>query len=94
MNLNSQDKSYSNYIIPENPVLENESQGQNAASAKWRITQAALLRVTPYAMAICFAILSLRGALHNDIYFSDASRHAMNGALIHDMVRSGHLATN
>jgi 4-amino-4-deoxy-L-arabinose transferase-like glycosyltransferase len=45
----------------------------------------------PYALALFFALLSLRGAASTDITDTDAARHAMNGAFLYDLVHSGHL---
>lgn len=43
----------------------------------------------PIALALLFALLGLRGAGNGVPMFPDASRHALNGALLHDMVRDG-----
>jgi hypothetical protein len=45
----------------------------------------------PYLGALFFALWSLRGVGHSEIVDTDAARHAMNGALIYDLVRGGHL---
>lgn len=60
-----------------------------APTAGWRITPLALL---PYVLAAVFVLTSLRGISGGSTFFPDAARHAMNGVLIHDMVRSGSLA--
>ncbi|MGH7415579.1 MAG: ArnT family glycosyltransferase [Candidatus Rokuibacteriota bacterium] len=45
--------------------------------------------VVPIALAVLFALLGLRGAGNGAPMFPDAARHALNGALLHDMVRDG-----
>ncbi len=45
----------------------------------------------PYVIALVFALSALRGVRHTDIIDADANRHAMNGAFIYDLVRTGHL---
>ena len=46
----------------------------------------------PIALALLFALLGLRGAGNGVPMFPDAARHALNGALLHDMVRDGEYA--
>ena len=46
----------------------------------------------PYALAILFAALALRGVGANNLVDTDAARHAMNGAFVHDLLRSGRIA--
>jgi hypothetical protein len=48
--------------------------------------------VVPIALALLFALLGLRGAGNSVPMFPDAARHALNGALLHDMVRDGEYA--
>ncbi len=48
-------------------------------------------RVIPYALALGFAVWSLWGVDSGNPLHSDASRHAMNGALIHDYIAAGKL---
>ena len=43
----------------------------------------------PIALAVLFALLSLRGAENSVPMFPDAARHALNGVLLYDMVRDG-----
>jgi hypothetical protein len=50
-----------------------------------------LLRALPWALACLVLVLSLRGARDGGIYETDAARHAMNGAFVHDLVRDGGL---
>jgi hypothetical protein len=45
----------------------------------------------PYLLALFFSLWSLRGAGSNGVTETDAARHAMNGAFIYDLVRTGHL---
>src|SRR5579871_4730124 len=45
----------------------------------------------PYALALLFASIALFGYNTTDLVDADASRHAMNGALIYDMIRTGHI---
>jgi predicted membrane-bound mannosyltransferase len=44
------------------------------------------IRLIPYILAVFFALWGLRGVTNTDVGFFDASRHAMNGAFIHDLV--------
>ncbi len=53
---------------------------------------ARLLRIVPIALAIFFALWSLRGVSHNNILDTDGSRHAMNGAFLLDLVKHGRVA--
>jgi 4-amino-4-deoxy-L-arabinose transferase-like glycosyltransferase len=46
---------------------------------------------TPYVIGLVFALSALRGVRHTGVVNPDASRHAMNGVFIYDMVRTGHL---
>ncbi|MEJ7608487.1 MAG: glycosyltransferase family 39 protein [Bryobacteraceae bacterium] len=41
------------------------------------------------AIAIFFAVLSLRGSSDGDVTYNDEARHAMNGVALHDLVRDG-----
>jgi len=43
----------------------------------------------PYALAAAFALWSLRGASNLNIADTDAARHFMNGAFLHDLIASG-----
>jgi len=43
----------------------------------------------PCILALFFAIWSLRAVGANNIFDTDAARHAMNGAFIHDLLRDG-----
>jgi 4-amino-4-deoxy-L-arabinose transferase-like glycosyltransferase len=52
-----------------------------------------LLRFAPYVVALFFASWGLRGVTCNNVVDSDAARHAMNGALVHDWLLSGKLGT-
>lgn len=47
--------------------------------------------LTSLALAVGIGMLSMRGAFESDVVHTDAARHAMNGALIHDWVRSGRI---
>ena len=47
---------------------------------------------TPYLLAVLFALLSLRGLESRNIVDTDAARHAMNGAFVHDLLLSGRIA--
>ena len=44
----------------------------------------------PWLLALAFALLSLRGAATNNVVDTDAARHAMNGAYVHDMAAGGY----
>jgi hypothetical protein len=46
----------------------------------------------PYILAVFFTVSALQGVTNTDVIDTDAARHAMNGAFIYDMVRSGHVA--
>ncbi len=43
--------------------------------------------LVPYLLALMFAAWGLRGARTCDIVDTDAARHAMNGAFLHDLIR-------
>jgi Dolichyl-phosphate-mannose-protein mannosyltransferase len=45
----------------------------------------------PYALALFFALWSLRGVGGNNIVDTDAARHAMNGAFVHDLASGGRI---
>ena len=47
---------------------------------------------TSYAIALLFALLGLRGLGNGNIIDTDAARHAMNGAFIHDLIANGRVA--
>jgi hypothetical protein len=47
---------------------------------------------TPYLLAVLFALLSLRGVESRNVVDTDAARHAMNGAFVHDLLLSGRIA--
>ena len=65
---------------------------KETASGEGLLPRPLLAWLAPYAVAVCAAMFSLQGALHSDIVVPDSARHAMNGALIHDWIRSGDLA--
>jgi hypothetical protein len=44
----------------------------------------------PYILGLYFAVSALWGVGRTDVVDTDAARHAMNGAFIFDMVRTGH----
>lgn len=46
-------------------------------------------RTIPWTLAGLVLVLSLRGAWDGGVFETDAARHAMNGAFIHDLVRDG-----
>jgi hypothetical protein len=46
----------------------------------------------PYVLALVFFLFALRGVGQTDVIDTDAARHAMNGAFLYDLVRTGHLA--
>jgi hypothetical protein len=46
----------------------------------------------PYVLALFFAAWSLRDVGRTDVIDTDAARHAMNGAFIYDLMRTGHIA--
>jgi hypothetical protein len=48
-------------------------------------------RATPYLIGAFFALGALRGLDGGNPIHSDAPRHALNGAMIHDFLRSGRL---
>src|SRR5207302_10496406 len=43
----------------------------------------------PYSLALVFFLFALRGAGQTDVIDTDAARHAMNGAFLYDLVRTG-----
>jgi 4-amino-4-deoxy-L-arabinose transferase-like glycosyltransferase len=45
----------------------------------------------PYLLALLFFGLALYGVNRTDIVDTDAARHAMNGAFLYDLIRTGHL---
>lgn len=49
------------------------------------------VRAIPYALALGFAVWSLWGVGAGNPLHSDASRHAMNGVVIHDYIAAGKL---
>jgi 4-amino-4-deoxy-L-arabinose transferase-like glycosyltransferase len=51
------------------------------------------LFVLPWLLALFFALWGLRGIETGNIVDTDAARHAMNGAFLHDMVREGELTS-
>jgi hypothetical protein len=44
-----------------------------------------------YVLALGFCLWALRGVGSTEVIDTDAARHAMNGAFIYDLVRTGHL---
>ena len=46
----------------------------------------------PYLLGVLFAISSLYGVNRTEIVDTDAARHAMNGAFLYDLVRTGHIS--
>lgn len=46
---------------------------------------------TPYVLALFFSLWALKGVTRSDVIDTDAARHAMNGAFIYDLVRTGHI---
>lgn len=53
---------------------------------------AGVLHLLPWLLALFFALWGLRGIQDGNIVDTDAARHAMNGAFLHDLVRDGELA--
>jgi 4-amino-4-deoxy-L-arabinose transferase-like glycosyltransferase len=45
----------------------------------------------PYLLALLFFLSALYGVGRTEIVDTDAARHAMNGAFIYDLIRTGHL---
>ena len=72
-------------MIAREADLTNSSD-RRTAGRKW-------IRVIPYLLALFFALWGLRGVGCNNIVETDAARHAMNGAFIHDYVRNGQLTS-
>ncbi|HLH44922.1 MAG TPA: glycosyltransferase family 39 protein [Bryobacteraceae bacterium] len=60
--------------------------------ANARQAKSALTKLAPYLLGLYFALWSLWGAGRTGIVDTDAARHAMNGAFIYDLFRSGHLS--
>jgi 4-amino-4-deoxy-L-arabinose transferase-like glycosyltransferase len=60
--------------------------------AKSSRTVSAVARLAPYLLGLYFALWSLWGIGRTGIVDTDAARHAMNGAFIYDLFRSGHLS--
>jgi 4-amino-4-deoxy-L-arabinose transferase-like glycosyltransferase len=52
-----------------------------------------VLYVLPWLLALFFALWGLRGIETGNIVDTDAARHAMNGAFLHDLVRDGEFAS-
>ncbi|HWR50160.1 MAG TPA: glycosyltransferase family 39 protein [Bryobacteraceae bacterium] len=50
---------------------------------------AGVLYLLPWLLALFFALWGLRGIQNGNIIDTDAARHAMNGAFLHDLVRDG-----
>ena len=48
-------------------------------------------RLAPYLLALFFALAALRGAGGGTVTDTDAARHFMNGAFLHDLAASGNL---
>jgi hypothetical protein len=46
----------------------------------------------PALIALFFALWGLRGSGQSDVTFNDQARHAMNGVVLHDLVRDGQFA--
>src|ERR1051325_6902669 len=44
----------------------------------------------PCALALLFFFVAFRGVSRTDVVDTDAARHAMNGAFIYDLLRTGH----
>ena len=44
----------------------------------------------PCALALLFFLMALRGVGRTDVIDTDAARHAMNGAFVYDLLRTGH----
>jgi 4-amino-4-deoxy-L-arabinose transferase-like glycosyltransferase len=59
--------------------------------AKERTTSPWAAKAFPYALALYAAISSLWGVGNTDIVDTDAARHAMNGAFVYDLLRTGNL---
>ena len=67
-------------------VAERSSNTQILPPAKSRFELLA-----PYLLALFFGLWALRGIGSNNVVDTDAARHAMNGAFIHDLLRSGQI---
>ena len=75
----------------QSPLVETDAitgAPEEAAPARPPARPFALIIVT-LAFAVFAACWGLRGAWSTGAVFPDASRHALNGALIHDMIRDG-----
>lgn len=48
-----------------------------------------MTRITPWLLGAVVCVLSIRGAWDGGILETDAARHVMNGAFIHDLLRDG-----
>jgi 4-amino-4-deoxy-L-arabinose transferase-like glycosyltransferase len=59
--------------------------------ARTEATTLKRMRAVPYLLGAFFVVSSLWGVNHTDVIDTDAARHAMNGAFIYDMVRTGNL---
>lgn len=68
-----------------------EESGPALASDRTEVseTELAVLRLIPATAACVFGLLAFRGLDAGGIVWTDAARHAMNGALIHDWLREG-----
>jgi 4-amino-4-deoxy-L-arabinose transferase-like glycosyltransferase len=67
------------------PAAQSQSPVQGLGRA------ARIATLAPYLLALFFCILALRGVTKTDVVDTDAARHAMNGAFIYDLVRTGHI---
>jgi 4-amino-4-deoxy-L-arabinose transferase-like glycosyltransferase len=68
-----------------------EPENITPAEAPWRNKRKSYSSAwIPYVLALLFFLSALRGIGNTDVIDTDAARHAMNGAFIYDLLRTGH----
>src|SRR5579862_9835579 len=68
-------------VPPQHRIEQTEVTGRTGRFPAW----------FPYLQALFFSLWPLRAVHNTGITDTDAARHAMNGAFIYDLVRTGHL---
>jgi hypothetical protein len=69
------------FVSPEHRIEQTDRDGMNRRLPAW----------LPYLLALFLAIWPLRDIRNASVTETDSARHAMNGAFIYDLVRTGHL---
>jgi 4-amino-4-deoxy-L-arabinose transferase-like glycosyltransferase len=65
-------------------VTERLAQTKSSRSLRWTLA--------PYILATYFAVTAMWGFWNTDVVDTDAARHAMNGAFLYDLLRTGHIS--